>query len=348
MTIRDIAKLAGVSQPVISAVLNNNYKSVKVAKATRKRIQDIVKEHGYYRNASATALSTGKTGYIGFLLSDVVHDGFSNHYYLQPLTAIERVCRKRGYGLHVSTCNLSDIESFVVPEKVGNRCVDGFILAGPMHAGILEELEEFGIPAVCIGMTFESAQTIPSISSDTVGGWLKVYKYLSSLGHQNVAMAIPQTPWNVRIFDLARKRLMLDESTRDMNIISVSIPERGSEYEAAQPAIEKILNIPEATRPTAVIGSDQFCVAAYPAILKCGLKCPEDMSIVSSCDSVLVERFYPAITSLHWNMFDIGKAATELLLDHVINNEKMGVELSQDNFPCSLVVRDSAAPPPAK
>ena len=166
---KDIANKVGVSHPVISAVINSNYKSIKVSEATRVRVRETIKEMSYFPNAAGRSLSNRKTSTIGFLLSNDVADGLSNAFYSSFLSSIEKACRDKGYGLNVSLYNLSNVDTFVFPQKVGQRSVDGLILAGYLEKAVVSHFREFGIPCICLGKDMEFENIVANVSSDS---WL--------------------------------------------------------------------------------------------------------------------------------------------------------------------------------
>lgn len=96
MTIKDIAREAGVSITTVSKIMNE--RDENISDVTRNRVKKVIKDNNYIANAVARGLKTKKTNIIGFVLPDIV-----NPYYPEIARGIEDAARDRGFG--VIFCN---------------------------------------------------------------------------------------------------------------------------------------------------------------------------------------------------------------------------------------------------
>ena len=99
------------------------------------------------------------------------------------------------------------------------------------------------------------------------------------------------------------------------------------------------------SRPSAVISSDQTLIALAGELTRRGLKCPGDLSLISSCNTHLCPITYPALTAIDQNLGQLGQNAVDLLIDYLDNDTTLTAAASRNDFPCRLVVRDSTGEP---
>ena len=126
VTIKDIARRAGVSNATVSRALNE--KSV-VRAETRERIKKIAREMGYYPNALAQSLVTNKTKTIGLIVPDI-----SNPFFAEISQSAEEISHQRGYSIFLCSVNQTNKELSYL-EILESKRVDGFILASAKDDG---------------------------------------------------------------------------------------------------------------------------------------------------------------------------------------------------------------------
>lgn len=182
VTIKDIAKIAGVSCATVSRVLNG---SPTVTPELRDKILDLCRQYGYRRNLLARGLSSGRTNLVGCILSDL-----DNPLFADMALALERFLRVRGYHLflcrgRVEDGNIGQLFEFLI----GHR-VDGIILASSSKQApeLIRRYLEY-IPIVLQG-GLDAPQTelaVPSVYVDSAAGGEMAAEYLFRLGHTRVA-----------------------------------------------------------------------------------------------------------------------------------------------------------------
>ncbi len=341
VTLKDIAKTVGVGKSTVSRVLNGTPNPIKISEDTSQKILHIAKKMGYQPNAAARALTTRKTGHIGFILSDNVTDGWENVYFARQFSGVEEVCRKRGYGLNTSMYNLFNIDSFVFPKKVSQKSVDGLILVGYVEGAVVHRFREFEIPCVCIGDNHEVSALVPTISSDVVDGLYKAIQYASKMGHQRIMY---DSGPHYRDREVARLLIRLtveNPETSHCKVMLADIPQNTGDYNEAKPLIEYWIGLPETQRPTVVIASDQVLAAFLKEMRKRGLQCPEDISLISSCDTHLCEFADPPLTAIYQDLRRLGRVAVNMLIDHLEKDKPLTPEMSRNDFKCELIIRES-------
>ena len=143
-TIRDVARLSGVSPMTVSRVIND---SERVSPETRKRVEDAISELGYVPSRLARGLSRQRTGTLAVIVPDV-----ANPFFTAVVRAGEEVARRADY--HVILCDTRldlDVERDVIEELIAHR-VEGVVIApvSDRSATHLQRLAEFGVPFVLI------------------------------------------------------------------------------------------------------------------------------------------------------------------------------------------------------
>ncbi|MBN1555427.1 MAG: LacI family DNA-binding transcriptional regulator [Phycisphaerae bacterium] len=345
VTLQDIADRVGVKKSTVSVVLNNRTTAIKVSDKTRRRIYQAVKELDYHPNAAARALTTNRTGQIGFILSDSVAEAWGNAYYAQCLQGVEKTCHDRGYGLNITTYNLSNFETFVFPSRVGERTVDGLILADYAHGAVLKTFREFRIPFICIGDDRELPEEAPSVVSDCSTQMGLAFEYLAELGHRRIALHIADRwrakQWAEDILTRLRRRVKLAEC----ELTTLITPKQTADYSDAPDMLNVWRNIEPARRPTAVMGGYQVILGLLREMHRAGLRCPEDLSVISGFDLPFCEAAVPALTSVRQDAQTLGAKAAELLIDHVEGKSR----LLNQNYTCELnpelLIRESCTSP---
>lgn len=180
VTIKDIARMAGVSCATVSRVLNG---TPTVAPELRERILTLSRQYGYRRNLLARGLSSGKSNLVGCILSDL-----DNPLFADMALALERFLRLRGYHLflcrgRVEDGNIGQLFEFLI----GHRA-DGIILASSSRQApeLIRRYLQY-IPIVLQGGLNDPQLTIPSVYVDSEAGGRTAAEYLFRLGHTRVA-----------------------------------------------------------------------------------------------------------------------------------------------------------------
>lgn len=341
--LKDVAQLAKVDQSTASVVLNRKAKADKVSPQTRTRIFSAAEELGYHPNAAAVALTAKRSGHIGFLLSDAIAGGWSNLYYAQYLSGIDRACRRRGYGLNISLYNLSNVDTFVFPVKVRQRSVDGVLLAGYVESALVRRFLEFGVPVISMGQDIDLGETIPTIASDHVAGILKAFQYVAKLGHTRIMFCYrPHAHGQEKVEQIAKQVA----SSSDVAHCRIAFHKTNTDYDSGRSILTHWLGLPVEERPTVILASDQALITLLQGLAEKGVRCPEHVSLISVCNTLLCEIGVPKLTAISQGLEKLGELAVDMLIDHLEDGKELCPHDSRNNNPCELIVRASCDVPP--
>jgi len=348
VTLQMIADRVGVSKSTVSDVLRARVAKIKVSQATKDRIYQAVKELDYVPNAAASALVTGKTSSIGFLLSSKTNSGLANSYFASILSGVQAATKDRSYNCIVNCYDLSQIKEFVIPSKVKRKIVDGLIISGCIEEEVLQLFIDSGLPFILVGESADfPIDGILSVARNLPVDWLTAFEHLVELGHRKVAIGGLET--ELGYMDYKKSVLHFQEKHPDTDVKFSAYKGIGKGTDVMKTAYQQGLDWTESTdRPTAVIGHDQWCVGFTSAILDSGLSCPGDISVISSCDTDMCKWFRPSITAMELPLFDGGRKATEVLIDYIekktnwMESNRLAEGIWNDH---ELVIRNSTSAP---
>lgn len=151
VTMKDVAELAGVSQPTVSAVLSGTNTSIRFSPATRERVLDAAGILNYRLNAAARTLARPRSKSLGLLLTSATTGRWANPYFGQILDAFERACRKFGYNMQLCCCSVDEMDGALQSSPIEEQAVDGVVATGYLSRQMVERLERFRLPVVGLG-----------------------------------------------------------------------------------------------------------------------------------------------------------------------------------------------------
>src|SRR4030067_1642678 len=182
ITIKDVAKKAGVSIATVSFVTNN---SKHISLETKNRVERTIKSLNYHPSKSARDLVSKKTGFIGFILTD---DHFlrTEPFYTRIFLGTEFEARNDDYSLLLTSIRSDVNENDQLPRFVLNKSVDGIIIAGKIPINLIERLSDYNLPIIFIDF-IPPSNGYPLILIDNIQGGILATDHLIHLGHKNIA-----------------------------------------------------------------------------------------------------------------------------------------------------------------
>jgi len=335
VTIKDVARVAGLSVTTASRALNNY---ADVAEATRVRIREVARELDYHPSVVARTLQGSQTNTVGLVVPLVLHR--SHHaFWLEFIGGMAAACALRGVDVLVSMAEAHEQVGQGFRRLVRGRRVDGLLVCDVRQIDPrIGYLRQSGLPFVAFGRMTE-ALDYPYIDVDGTSGVLQAMQHLLALGHQRIAYLGLDPEFGFSHFRFAGYRQALDQAGLpcDPELIYHGLTE------AAVPAtVACLLALPR--RPTALFaGADYVGLAALKAARTLGLAVPSDLSLVVFDDSLLIEHAEPPLTAVSQSSRRLGEEAAGLLLDRVAHPT---LPLVQRLLVPSLVVRRSTASAP--
>jgi LacI family transcriptional regulator len=303
VTLHDVARRAGVSQPTVSLVLGN-HPTARVAPATRQRVLEAARTLGYRPNVVARSLVRGRSYTLGVLVPDL-----ANPFFADVVAGAERVATEAGYALLLCGEGSDPARAAAHLDTLVGRQIDGVILDAANAADLAEALLTDGasdgaveetaegaaarvtraLAAVNVVLVDQPAGRWPGVASDAEGAGRAAAEHLLALGHRRLAFVGPAT--DVHAFRMRERGFV--RALRDAGVAVPSEWLRRVPATAAggQQAMRALLAVPRPLgRPTAVFcANDLAAVGALKACAGAGVRVPADVSIVG-CDDVELAR----------------------------------------------------------
>jgi DNA-binding LacI/PurR family transcriptional regulator len=311
VSIRDIAKAAGVSHTTVSRALRN---SPLISGEVREDVQRIARQMGYTPNIVARSLKERRTNTIGLVVTSIA-DPFVG----RVARGIEEVAASGGIDILLSISRNDPEQEMAVIESLHRRRVDGIIVAagliGEQYAGRLARID---VPTVLINQQAEAQyDTLHSVSVDDYGGARFAMEHLLSCGHHAIGyLGAGNRPRSNR-----RRLEAYCDALADAGVHfeddRVRIAARDQRFHTDDVAAGQAL-VPEllAARVSAVFCyNDMIAVGALMACRELGVKVPEQLSVVGYDDIELAQYVTPALTTIHQPKLRLGQLAMEMLLD---------------------------------
>ena len=182
-TMRDVAKLAGVSQPTVSRVLNQKDTSIAISEETREKVMAAIEALGYRPNMHARSLRTQETKLIAVLIADI-----TNSFYPHIARSIQTVAREEGFDVMISNSDHVYENEKLFCESVARRAVDGIIMV-PIHltGQDLHDLHrQTGTPIAVLGQHVNHPQIDVVYADDEVSVYNATCWLIEEKGHRKL------------------------------------------------------------------------------------------------------------------------------------------------------------------
>ena len=324
-TIRDVARLAGVSVATISRYLNN---PAIVSEETANRVQQAMSELKYVPNFAARNLATHKTSTIGLLLTDICSEFFT-----PMLRGIEGVTNQENYHLLIATVG-SNPHPEVLP--LGPVNTDGLIIfLNTLSEKQLRQLSAMRYPMVMVHHTPPSDLRIPVITIENKNASYRLVSHLIE-NHQRKNIAFLRGP--ALNEDSGWRELGYQNALADHQIplrpelIDIGNFDRTQGYQAArdlftrQPEIDAIF-----------CGDDETAIGVLRALQELNLRVPQDVAVVGFDDQILSPFLVPPLTTVQAPSEAVGAAAARQLFQLIRTGQADLLTL----LPTDLVIRQS-------
>lgn len=334
-TINDVARLAGVSKKTVSRVIND---SPLVRPDTRARVQALMLQIGYAPDPQARGLAFRRSFLIG-----LVYDNPTAQYIVNMQYGALDALRNTGFELVVHPCDsksegyIQGIRAFVQRQKLF-----GVILIPRVSEDqdLADALRDMNVRYVRIASIALDEPSRMLQTHDRLAG-VEVANYLESLGHRNFGLITGPNRYRSSI---ERGGGFIEGlAKRGIKLPTGCIYEGGYTFESGVAGAERLLQ--STPRPTAIFAcNDEMAAGVYKAALRMGLSIPGDLSVVGYDDSPLASQLWPALSTIHLPIRDLGRQAAQILLagEPALRGPRPAPSMAVTPH---LSVRDSCQPP---
>lgn len=334
VTIKEVAKLAGVSTSTVSRTCTDH---PSISAQTKEKVRNAMRQLGYEPSNSNLMIQNTRT--IGIILPVSEFDTYENSFFLETMRGITLFCNQKHYSTTLITGATHEELLNTIQYLIKENRLDGLLLLySNKEDPVVDYLESESIPFVHIGTSDRSLNDIIHVDNDNILAGKDATKYLLNLGHTRIGFL--GSP-SIRIYAADRKSgyiLALTEAGLSFDpslcIELPSIPKDRSD--------KLIQFLSSKDRPTALVVSDDIiAMVIEKTAFELGLRIPEDLSIVSFNNSLFAKLSTPQLTSIDINTRQLGIEAASQMINHI---ENPGLLATKIIVPYYLVERQSCAP----
>ncbi len=335
LTIRDIARLAGVSRSTVSLVINDD---PRISKETKTRVNSVIAEAGYRPNSQARSLARQRADAVAVVLPRTQSHLFADFYFAEAISGISAALSEAGFRLLIEIAEDNAARPNQLLSLYRERGVDGMLLLGTTDKDTyVQDLIEARVPVVLVNSRRDGAA---SVLADNRQGMAAMVRHLCEVGHRRIGFIGGLEETTVG----ADRSIGFEEGLRDSGIPfdpDLRLWGNFSETSGCEVARE-LLGRPNP--PTALVAAnDMMAIGALRvAQEELGMVVPKDLTVVGADDVRLTTYVRPKLTTLAQDIFEIGRLATRCLLQALeAKTYPSGVEI----VPTRLQVRGSSGPP---
>lgn len=329
VTLRDVARAAGVAAPTASRVLNDD-PTVQVREDTRRRILRAARDLGYTPNSVARSLRGSRAGAIGLVMHDL--DSPIN---VAVLKGAQSRCAEAGHVTLLADARDLEEDQGQLRTFLARGRLDGVILqTGYGEGDDLVEQVANTLPAVLVNS--EQSDVAPSVALDDVAAARLATEHLLGLGHERIAFI----GGPVRSPSSERRERGYRQALEAPGLTATVIPATWT-AEGGTTAAQELVGLDP--RPTAVVVANAITAAGVlSAFRDAGVSVPGDVSVVGIHDPWFVAHLPVALTTVRMPLFMLGRVAADMLFETLDGGSPAADVFIEDPAP-ELVVRRSTA-----
>jgi len=330
LTIRDVAKAAGVSTATVSNVLN---KTGKVGRRTHGLVLSAVKRLGYFPDVHARNLASRESRTLGIIVSDI-----ENPFFPEVIKGFETRARQLGYDAILSDTNYDPRRTREAAERMMEHKVRGVaVMTSEINLRLIHELARRKIAVTFLDLA-PVRQYVSNLRIDYFSGMQQIVEHLYQQGHRRIAFIAgrPRLKSNV-----ARLRAY-EKCMRALGLQPGPVLAGDLRFEGGLAAGLAIAALNP--RPTAVMAvNDLTAVGAIKGLMKSGCRVPQDISVTGFDKTRLAEYSNPSITTVDIHRDMLGQIAADALHELSCSENPQGREYQ---ISAELIPGDSSGPAP--
>ncbi len=332
-TVKDIARVAGVSIATVSRVLNNP-KLVTADK--REAVLGALRSHDYIPNQFARSLISRRSWAIGLIVPTI-----SNPVFAPTIAAIERELDAAGYALLINCCERDPAREFAQVRTLIERGIDGLLITGSEHLPDLPGLlVRYKVPYVSQDISLDLPMG-PSVALDNAGALETAIDYLFERGHRRIAVL------SGPVHNTPPVRDRLQSAVARIRYHGLVFPDAWcvvtDDYESHTTRAAARCLLDDARRPSAIaLTGDILALGLVAESRARGFDVPRDISIVGCGDTNMGQYVDPPLTTVRMPFAEMGKIAARNLLALIAGHRTPDTVVLRHQ----LVVRRSVGPPP--
>jgi len=335
VTIKDIAKALGISTSTVSRALRDSY---EISPETKQMVLECAEKLNYKPNPIALSLKERRSRSIGVVVCEI-----ANNFFSQVINGIESIAYDRGYNVIISQSRESYDREVIDLQYLASRSVDGLLISLSTETSDLSHLRtlhERGLPIVFFDRITEEINT-HKVVIDNFKGAYDATSHLINNGYKNIAVLT-----NSEFLSITTERLAGYKEAMQANGLKINSSYiqhcfyGGMIFSEIEEAMNKLLMLKQ--KPDAIFTtSDKLTIGCMKTISRRGLSIPDDIAIAGFSNTDIAELINPPLTLVRQPAEEMGRAATELLVQ-LIESKRPVTEFEKRVLIPELQVRRSS------
>ena len=334
-TIKDVARLAGVSHSTVSRVLND--KGV-ISEETKQRIYAAMEELKYVPNDFARSFASGSPHAIALVIDVDNASDYSNNFFNKTVFGIETAAHRSGYNLMVANGSATFGGTEGIERLVAGKRIDGIVFPQSIvNEGLLQKLEELQFPRVILGRPEDIGLESDWVDINNTQAGAAAVKHLVKNGYRRIAFV---SDGDDKVFNQDRIQGYRFELEAEGIASDDSLVIHGqADHESGCECARKLLEAEN--RPDAIICSnDRMALGVQRTAKAMGICVPQELGIVCFDNTAITELAQPAITSVDVDTFEMGLQVAETLINRIENSS---ASIRQILLSTRIIERESTA-----
>ncbi len=334
ITIKDIAKALGVSTSTVSRALRDSH---EISPETKQMVLECAEKMNYSPNPIALSLKERRSRSIGVIVCEI-----ANSFFSQVINGIESIAYDKGYNVIISQSHESVQREIIDLQYLASRSVDGLLISLSTETNDINHLKAMhdkGLPIVFFDRISEDLKT-HRVIADNFKGAYDATTHLIQNGHRRVAVIT-----NSEFLSITHERLSGYKEALKANGFRINEDYiehcfyGGMIFEEIEDALNRLLSqnpVPDAIFAT----SDKLTTGCLKTLKRMKIKIPDEIALCGFSNSDIAELIDPPLTVVRQPAYEMGKTATELLLQ-VIESKRPVTEFEKRVLTPELQIRKS-------
>ncbi len=326
VSIKDIARVAGVSPSTVSRALHNH---PRISQETKARIRQLARELDYTPSLPARSLITRHMATIGMVITTA-----SDPFLARLVQGVEETAEKNGYSVFLGSSYRNPERELEVVRSFHERRANGIIVTGSqIDEGYLQLGNQFPLPIVLI-----NCRTYPySVYTDNLAGARQAVTHLVELGHRRIVFVSCQDSYRSNLDRFTGYQEILEENGIPLDHRLIFNGE--GTLESGVQAVRHMLALSHP--PTAFFCfNDLTAIGVIRGLQESGSEVPRDYSVVGFDDLEMASYYCPPLTTVRQPTYSLGQRAITMLLSIT----QGGQNIQSERLPSELIVRESTGP----
>ncbi len=329
VTIKDIARMAGVSTSTVSRILNN--KVGFISEATQEKVLKIAKEHSYVPNHFARSLVTKKSKIIGIIIPDIL-----NPFFTEMIRGCDDMVQKLGYSMIMLNSDDDKEKEKKHLDYLGQLSVDGIILASGSLTSNLDIINKYKIPFVAVDKIIkENKHCVGVVYSDNRKAAYLATKHLITKGHTKIVFlcGAKNSPSSQERFIGYCAAMNEGNLPIDNNLVYFGEYLHGFGYLITKKLIESNYDF-----SSICCMSDMLALGAMKALREKRISVPRECAVIGCDDIFLNDLIDCPLSSVKRRPYDMGSRGVEILISYI---EQKNQEFVDECLEPILIVRET-------